>query len=100
MPEPLTALVAPDWAEVLAPHEPQIRSLGDFLRAETQAGRGFLPKGENILRAFKLPLADVRVLIVGQDPYPTPGNAAFRYRPKSGDCPAACATSSPNWNLT
>ena len=27
-----------------------------------------------MLRAFQRPLADVRVLIVGQDPYPTPGH--------------------------
>ncbi len=45
-----------------------------FLRAESAAGRRYLPAGENVLRAFAAPLADVRVLIVGQDPYPTPGH--------------------------
>jgi uracil-DNA glycosylase len=70
----LTELVAPDWAEALAPVEPTITQLGGFLRAEVAAGRTYLPAGENILRAFRQPLADVRVLIVGQDPYPTPGN--------------------------
>jgi len=49
--------------------------MGDFLRAEVAAGRRYLPAGENVLRAFKQPFADVRVLIVGQDPYPTPGHA-------------------------
>ena len=48
--------------------------LGDFLRAENAAGRGYLPSGDNVLRAFRTPLDDVRVLIVGQDPYPTPGH--------------------------
>jgi uracil-DNA glycosylase len=48
--------------------------MGDFLRAENAAGRGYLPAGRNVLRAFSYPLADVRVLIVGQDPYPTPGH--------------------------
>ncbi len=71
---PLTELVAPDWAEVLRPVEPTITRLGEFLRAEIAAGRGYLPAGPNILRAFRTPLASVRVLIVGQDPYPTPGN--------------------------
>ena len=52
----------------------RIAALGDFLRAETAAGRRYLPAGENVLRAFVAPLADVRVLIVGQDPYPTPGH--------------------------
>src|SRR5690625_3471041 len=72
---PLEQIIAPDWARALAPVEPQIRAMGDFLRAETAAGRGYLPAGEDVLRAFTRPLANVRVLIVGQDPYPTPGHA-------------------------
>ena len=48
--------------------------MGDFLRAEIAAGRTYLPDGPNVLRAFTQPLDDVRVLIVGQDPYPTPGH--------------------------
>src|SRR3954451_8386263 len=48
--------------------------MGDFLRAEVAAGRGYLPAGDHVLRAFSLPLPDVRVLVVGQDPYPTPGH--------------------------
>lgn len=70
----LPELVAPDWAEALAPVADQITAMGDFLRAELEAGRGYLPSGQNVLRAFSRPLADVRVLIVGQDPYPTPGH--------------------------
>jgi uracil-DNA glycosylase len=70
----LSELVAPDWAEALAPVEATITDLGTFLRNEIAAGRSYLPAGDNILRAFRQPLADVRVLIVGQDPYPTPGN--------------------------
>lgn len=67
-------LMAADWAEALAPVEPQIAAMGDFLRAEIAAGRGYLPSGDRVLRAFQRPLAEVRVLIVGQDPYPTPGH--------------------------
>ena len=74
MPKSLLELVDPGWAAALAPVEPQIHALGHFLRAEVAAGRGYLPSGENVLRAFTAPLADVRVLIVGQDPYPTPGH--------------------------
>jgi uracil-DNA glycosylase len=70
----LTELVAPDWAEALQPVEPTITELGAFLRAEIAAGRSYLPAGDNILRAFRQPMAEVRVLIVGQDPYPTPGH--------------------------
>jgi uracil-DNA glycosylase len=74
VPQPLAELIDPGWAEALAPVEPRIHEIGDFLRAETAAGRRYLPAGENVLRAFRYPLADVRVLIVGQDPYPTPGH--------------------------
>lgn len=71
----LTELMDPDWAQVLAPAEPQIRKLGDFLRAENAAGRGYLPAGKDVFAAFAHPFDAVRVLIVGQDPYPTPGHA-------------------------
>src|SRR6266481_9376369 len=71
---PLTDLMAPDWAAALAPVEGTITDMGAFLRAEIAADRRYLPAGDNILRAFRQPLADVRVLIVGQDPYPTPGH--------------------------
>ena len=67
-------LVAADWAEALTPVDEQIARMGDFLRAEIAAGRGYLPAGEHILRAFQRPLSQVKVLIVGQDPYPTPGH--------------------------
>ena len=72
--KPLSELVAPDWAEALSPVADRIAAMGDFLRAETAAGRSYLPEGSRVLRAFTQPLADVRVLIVGQDPYPTPGH--------------------------
>jgi uracil-DNA glycosylase len=71
---PLNEIVAPDWAEALAPVADRIAAMGDFLRAEVAAGRRYLPAGENVLRAFQQPFHQVRVLIVGQDPYPTPGH--------------------------
>ena len=67
-------LMAPDWAEALAPVDDTIAAMGRFLRAEIAAGRGYLPTGDAVFKAFRRPLADVRVLIVGQDPYPTPGH--------------------------
>ncbi len=71
---PLPELIAPDWAEALAPVADRITAMGDFLRAELAAGRDYLPAGRNVLRAFSRPLADVKVLVVGQDPYPTRGH--------------------------
>lgn len=73
-PRPLSEIVGPEWAEALEPVAPTIAALGDFLREETASGRGYLPAGKHVLRAFEQRLADVRVLIVGQDPYPTPGH--------------------------
>jgi uracil-DNA glycosylase len=64
----------PGWAEALAPAADDIAAMGAFLRAEVAAGRTYLPAGQHILRAFTQPFGDVRVLIVGQDPYPTPGH--------------------------
>jgi len=71
---PLAELVEPGWAAALAPVAEQVAAMGEFLRAEIAAGRSYLPAGPNVLRAFTQPFADVRVLIVGQDPYPTPGH--------------------------
>ena len=72
MTRPLSELMAPDWAAALRPVEPAIQAIGARLR---EGEEGFLPAGDRVLRAFQQPLAGVRVLVVGQDPYPTPGHA-------------------------
>ncbi len=72
---PLTEILEAGWAQALAPVSSQISAMGEFLRAEVAAGRRYLPAGPHVLRAFTQPFDDVRVLIVGQDPYPTPGHA-------------------------
>lgn len=72
---PLTELVDGGWAAALEPAGAQVGEMGEFLRAELAEGRGYLPSGANVLRAFAFPFDQVRVLIVGQDPYPTPGHA-------------------------
>ena len=63
------------WATVLEPVADRIHSMGDFLREENASGRGYLPAGNDVLRAFTYPFDEVKVIIVGQDPYPTPGHA-------------------------
>lgn len=73
-PRPLAELVDPGWAEALAPVEADVHRMGDWLRDEVAAGRPYLPAGDLVLRAFTQPFADVKVLVVGQDPYPTPGH--------------------------
>ncbi len=73
--KPLSEIIEPGWAQALAPVADDIASMGQFLRAELAAGRSYLPAGADVLRAFTQPFDEVRVLIVGQDPYPTPGHA-------------------------
>ena len=73
-PRPLVDLVDPGWALALEPVAGRVAAMGEFLRAEVAAGRRYLPEGVNVLRAFTSPFDRVRVLIVGQDPYPTPGH--------------------------
>src|SRR6516164_3785248 len=92
MAEPLRNIIDPGWADALEPVAGRIAAMGDFLRAEVAAGRRYLPAGENVLRAFKQPFAGVRVLIVGQDPYPTPGHAvglSFSVAPEVRRLPAS-----------
>jgi len=73
-PHPLRDLVDPGWAEALASVEADVHRMGDWLRDEVAAGRHYLPAGDVVLRAFTQPFDDVKVLVVGQDPYPTPGH--------------------------
>lgn len=67
--------IHPSWQPALAPVAEQIHQLGDFLREENQTGPGYLPAGADVLRVFTYPFDEVKVLIIGQDPYPTPGHA-------------------------
>ena len=69
-----SGLIDAGWAQALEPVATDIAALGERLRAEVAAGRRYLPTGDHVLRAFQRPLAQVKVLIVGQDPYPTPGH--------------------------
>ncbi len=75
LPKPLSELVEAGWAEALSPVAADIAKIGETLRERTAAGERYLPSGENVLRAFTYPFQDVRVLIVGQDPYTTPGHS-------------------------
>src|SRR5690349_23658703 len=72
---PLQDLIDESWARALEPVHARVSEMGEFLRAELAAGNRYLPTGSNVLRAFTFPFDQVRVLIVGQDPYPTPGHA-------------------------
>jgi uracil-DNA glycosylase len=72
---PLLSCLSPDWARALAPVADDLAAISSALHAEAANGHTVLPAARHIMRAFERPLADVRVLVVGQDPYPTPGHA-------------------------
>jgi uracil-DNA glycosylase len=94
MARPLHEVVEAGWAQALEPVAPVVAEMGEFLRAEIAAGRRYLPAGANVLRAFTQPFADVRVLIVGQDPYPTPGHPiglSFAVSPETRPVPRSLA---------
>ncbi|MFJ3515873.1 MULTISPECIES: uracil-DNA glycosylase [unclassified Streptomyces] len=89
---PLNQLVEPGWANALEPVAGRVAAMGDFLRAEIAAGRTYLPAGAHVLRAFQQPFDEVRVLIMGQDPYPTPGMAighSFAVAPEVSPLPGS-----------
>lgn len=91
---PLIELVDPGWAKALEPVSDEIAAMGQFLRDEIAADRSYLPPGTDVLAAFARPFDDVRVLVVGQDPYPTPGHAmglAFSVRPDVAPIPRSLA---------
>jgi uracil-DNA glycosylase len=73
-PAALADVMDPGWAVALAPAESMLWEIAAFLESERSAGKQILPAPSNILRAFHRPLSEVKVLIVGQDPYPTPGH--------------------------
>ena len=88
--KPLHEVVEAGWAQALEPVADTVTGMGEFLRAEIAAGRRYLPAGANVLRAFQQPFDEVRVLIVGQDPYPTPGHAvglSFSVAPETRPVP-------------
>lgn len=62
----------PSWVPAMEPVAGKIGEMGKMLRKE---GNNYFPAGKDIFRAFTYPFDQVKVLIVGQDPYPTPGNA-------------------------
>jgi len=74
MNQPLSNIMSEDWAAALAPVEKQIHAMGAFLREEHAAGYRTFPPAADIFNAFRRPMSGVKVLIIGQDPYPTPGH--------------------------
>jgi uracil-DNA glycosylase len=66
------------WLEAVGDEleTPAMQELRSFLAAEVAAGRGFYPPAPLVFNALQLtPFEEVRVVILGQDPYHGPGQA-------------------------
>lgn len=63
----------PGWEAALAPAERNFAAVSAELKVRRRRER-ILPEPANILRAFRQPFEKVKVLVIGQDPYPTPGH--------------------------
>ncbi len=63
------------WRSTLAPLSEHLAAVAVFTDSERSAGYEVLPRAVHVLRALTLPAELVKVIIVGQDPYPTPGHA-------------------------
>jgi uracil-DNA glycosylase len=66
--------IDPGWARALGPAEPDLLAAEAFLDEEEAAGHQVLPARAHVLRAFRTPFESVRVVLIGQDPYPTPSH--------------------------
>ena len=70
--------LAPSWAARVGDwlERPEMRALGDFLRAEKAAGKRIYPPGPQMFAALEAtPFEAVKVVVLGQDPYHGPGQA-------------------------
>lgn len=66
------------WKQLLADEKqkPYFKSIIDFLKKESAAGKTIYPKQKNIFNALKFtPFESVKVVIIGQDPYHNPNQA-------------------------
>ena len=66
----LLAQIDKSWQPLFAEHQSVLTKIQEVITAQRIA-----PAYENILRVFTYPISHYRVVIVGQDPYPTPGYA-------------------------
>jgi uracil-DNA glycosylase len=69
------ASVHPSWLPVFEDLSPEMATVRSFLELEMAAGHNWLPEPSQVMRAFSQPLDQVKVVILGQDPYPTPGHS-------------------------
>jgi uracil-DNA glycosylase len=70
--------LAPSWQARVGDYleRPDMRALGDFLRAQKAQGKHVYPPGPQMFAALEAtPFEEVKVVVLGQDPYHGPGQA-------------------------
>ena len=88
----LYSLIPQDWREILRPHEALINDIGAELQLRADSGERILPDRKNVFRALSISPEEVRVVIVGQDPYPNISDAvglAFAVTPRTSGLPGS-----------
>lgn len=71
----LSSLVPDHWKELLQDYNSQIDELGAKLQKRADQGERILPDKKYLFRALELKPEQVKVIIVGQDPYPNISDA-------------------------
>ena len=88
----LFSLVPEPWRAALVPHEELINSIGSQLQIRADKGERILPDRKWVFRALEIPPSQVRVVIVGQDPYPNISDAiglSFSVPPRKSGLPGS-----------
>ena len=88
----LFELVPAPWRIHLSGFEGAINEIGEILRGRADAGERILPDRARVFRALEIDPDKVRVLLVGQDPYPNAQDAcglAFSVTPRSSGLPGS-----------
>lgn len=88
----LFELVPPAWRELLQPHQHTINQIGTELQRRADSGERILPDKKNVFRALELEPESVKVVLVGQDPYPNAADAiglSFAVTPRTSGLPGS-----------
>jgi uracil-DNA glycosylase len=88
----LFSLVPENWRAILSVHEVLINEIGVELQRRADLGERILPDRRNVFRALATAPEDVKVVIVGQDPYPNISDAvglAFAVSPRNSGLPGS-----------
>lgn len=88
----LSSLIPDHWKELLQDYNSRIDELGTKLQKRADQGERILPDKKHLFRALELKPEQVKVIIVGQDPYPNISDAiglSFAVPPRKTGLPGS-----------